>query len=105
METRRLRRRAAPTNARKCGACGSDRDRRLSRLFPGARRLIAALGNVDQLDERMNMVGIDIRKTAIDFRVLRHLNCRARQAESSAGVPRTARIATACPAMAARGRS
>jgi hypothetical protein len=45
-----------------CGACDADRDRRLSRLFPGdARRRIAALGNVDQLDERIDMVGIDVR--------------------------------------------
>ena len=44
------------------GARDADIDRRLPRLFPGdAGRRVAALGDIDQLDERIGMVGVDVR--------------------------------------------
>ena len=43
------------------GARDADIDRRLPRLFPGdARRRVAALGDIDQLDERIDMIGVDV---------------------------------------------
>ena len=56
------------------GARDADIDRRLPRLFPGdARRRVAALGDIDQLDERIDMVGIDVGgRRQLDCRVLRH---------------------------------
>ena len=43
------------------GTRDADIDRRLPRLFPGdARRRVAALGDIDQLDERIDMVRLDV---------------------------------------------
>ena len=60
---------------RKIGSArDADIDRRLPRLFPGdARRRVAALGNIDQLDERIDMVGVDVGgRRQLDCRVLRY---------------------------------
>src|SRR6202023_3229144 len=56
------------------GARDADIDRRLPRLFPGdARRRVAALRGIDQLDERIDMVGINIgRRRQLDCRVFRY---------------------------------
>jgi hypothetical protein len=43
------------------GTRDADIDRRLPRLFPGdARRRVAALRDIDQLDERIDMVGVNV---------------------------------------------
>ena len=43
------------------GARDADIDRRLPRLLPGdARRRVAALGDIDQLDERIGVIGVDV---------------------------------------------
>ena len=56
------------------GARDADIDCRLPRLFPGdARRRVAALGDIDQLDERIEMVGVDVGgRRQLDCRVFRH---------------------------------
>src|SRR5215469_15557635 len=63
---------------RQCRKIGSARDadidRRLPRLFPrDARRRVATLGDIDQLDERIDMIGVDLGgRRQLDSRVLRH---------------------------------
>src|SRR6516162_3946515 len=43
------------------GARDADIDRRLPRLFPSdARRRVAALSDIDQFNERIDMVGVDV---------------------------------------------
>ena len=55
-------------------ARNADIDSGLPRLLPGnARRRIATLGDVDQLDQRIDMTGIDLGgRRQIDCRVRRH---------------------------------
>ena len=43
------------------GSLDSHFDRRLSRLFPGdARHRVAALGEIDQFNEGIDMVGVNV---------------------------------------------
>jgi hypothetical protein len=56
-----------PRQRRKIGgARDADIDRRLPRLFLGdARRRVAALGDINQLDERIDMVGVDVGEVSV----------------------------------------
>ena len=65
----------ARRQGRKIGGAGdADIDCRLPRLFPGnACRRVAALGDIDQLDERIGVAGINIGgRRQLDCRVVRH---------------------------------
>jgi hypothetical protein len=43
------------------GARDADIDRRLLCLLPGdARRRVTTLGDIDQLDERIDLIGVDV---------------------------------------------